>query len=109
MPEGRGSQRPETEKQTIKTKQQHLNNIPPAGSDVILHAYAIIPPNYIADAGTIGIGAEGSLTIHNGAQLHHTGNVEATLQKSIAAYNEAADHRRLVHHRLTRGRLARTQ
>jgi len=91
-PKGGGVKDPKQKnKQTIKTKQQHLNNIPPAGSDVILHADAIIPPNYIADAGTIGIGAEGSLTIHNGAQLHHTGNVEATLQKSIAAYNEAAD------------------
>ena len=67
--------------------------VPAAGSDVTIAANAIIPANYIAEAGTVTINEEGSLTIKDGGQLIHTNTgVIATMEKEITGYTGEKDN-----------------
>ena len=74
------------------------NNVVPAeGEDVTINANAIIPAGYTANAGSITIGENGSLTIKDGGQLIHTNEgVVATMEKEITGYTGEKDNYYLI-------------
>ena len=58
---------------------------------VLINAAATIPPDCVAEAANITIGTGGSLTIEDGGQLiHGNAGVQATVKKTISAYNPNA-------------------
>ena len=70
-----------------------LGEVPEAGSNVVINANCIVPDGYIAIAGKVTIGDEGSLTIQDGGQLIHTNTgVVATVEKTINGYTGEKDN-----------------
>ena len=65
------------------------DEVPAAGADVIIFGDIIIPNGYVANAASIIIEEDGSLTIQDGGQLIHDNTVEATLQKNITGYGDS--------------------
>ena len=73
------------------------NVVPGEGEDATINANCVIPSDYIAVAGNVAIGEEGSLTIKDGGQLIHTNEgVVATVQKEIAGYTGDKDNYYLI-------------
>ncbi len=62
------------------------NAVPAAGSHVVVRAECTIPNEVVAQANSITIGENGSLTIADGGQLVSNSAVNATVEKNIAAY-----------------------
>jgi hypothetical protein len=70
----------------------YAGEVPATGADVTIAANCTIPAGYIANAGAITIGENGSLTIQDGGQLIHTNEgVVATMEKEIKGYTGEKD------------------
>jgi hypothetical protein len=68
-----------------------IGAVPPAGSDVIIRANAIVPSGYVAVADTVTIDG-GSITVADGGQLRHNiFGLEVTMEKNIVGYDELED------------------
>ena len=66
-------------------------SVPPASSDVIIQADAIVPAGYLAEANEVNLDG-GSITVADGGQLkHHTHNLMVTMKKNIVGYGDAND------------------
>ena len=66
-------------------------NVPPAGSDVVIQANAIVPAGYLAEANEVTLDG-GSITVADGGQLkHNTGGLQVTMKKNIEPYTDAND------------------
>ena len=66
-------------------------SVPPASSDVIIQANAIVPAGYLAEANEVNLDG-GSITVADGGQLkHHTHNLMVTMKKNIVGYGNAND------------------
>ena len=62
--------------------------VPPAGSDVVIRANAIVPTGYVAVADDVTLDG-GSITVADGGQLkHNIFGLEVTMEKNIVGYNE---------------------
>ena len=62
--------------------------VPPAGSDVVIMANAIIPTGYTAVVNEVSIDG-GSITVADGGQLrHNTDNLVVTMKKNIEPYDD---------------------
>ena len=62
--------------------------VPPAGSDVVIMANAVIPAGYIAIANEVSI-EDGSITVADGGQLrHNTEGLVVTMKKNIEPYED---------------------
>ena len=65
-----------------------IGTVPPAGSDVVIRANAIVPSGYVAVADTVTIDG-GSITVADGGQLRHNiFGLEVTMEKNIVGYDE---------------------
>ncbi len=65
-----------------------IGMVPPAGSDVVIRANAIVPSGYVAVADTVTIDG-GSITVADGGQLkHNIFGLEVTMEKNIVGYND---------------------
>ena len=62
------------------------DEVPAAGTNVIILSDVIIPNGYVANANNVIVEEGGSLTIEDGGQLIHNNTVTATLQRGITAY-----------------------
>ena len=64
-------------------------SVPPASSDVIIQANAIVPAGYLAEANEVNLDG-GSITVADGGQLkHNTMDLVVTMKKNIAGYDDA--------------------
>ena len=67
----------------------NTNAVPAAGSNVVIAANAIVPDEYVADAGSVFVEAGNTLTIADGGQLkHNNAGVTATVKKNVTGYGE---------------------
>lgn len=66
----------------------NTGTVPPAGSDVVIMANAIIPTGYTAVVNEVSIDG-GSITVADGGQLrHNTDNLVVTMKKNIEPYDD---------------------